>query len=374
MNNGVFLINKEDNTLIEMQSALYETEDVLQSMIARFPRLLSSSFKDPQNSEWLLISREVGVPDNENGSARWSLDHLFIDGEGIPVLVEVKRSTDTRIRREVVGQMMDYAANAVTYWPLEHIQSSYIAECKRLGLIPQDNLESFLNGRMDEESFWIAVKTNLQAGRIRMIFVADYIPHDLKRIIEFLNMQMDPAEVLGIEVKQFTDGTLCTITPVVVGQTSIAEARKQTMSASQRQTREGLQETVDIFNHLAAGYYKATGKGVNYRQIKILDFPNSMHYEFLHTTSAGITAEFHIESEKYKSTFYLLQDFALKTPEINGGKVIFDANWYRGCGGRIRIVQTEPDPHMMASTMLEFINLTKLIIGESIARCDQCSS
>ena len=28
-----------------------------------------------------------------------------------PTLVEVKRSSDTRIRREVVGQMLDYAAN-----------------------------------------------------------------------------------------------------------------------------------------------------------------------------------------------------------------------------------------------------------------------
>jgi len=29
-------------------------------------------------------------------------------------VVEVKRGTDTRIRREVVGQMLDYAANAVS--------------------------------------------------------------------------------------------------------------------------------------------------------------------------------------------------------------------------------------------------------------------
>jgi hypothetical protein len=35
--------------------------------------------------------------------------------------VEVKRSTDTRLRREVVGQMLDYAANAVVYSPVEHL-------------------------------------------------------------------------------------------------------------------------------------------------------------------------------------------------------------------------------------------------------------
>ncbi len=33
-------------------------------------------------------------------------------------MVRVKRR-DTRIRREVVGQMLEYAANAVTYWPVD---------------------------------------------------------------------------------------------------------------------------------------------------------------------------------------------------------------------------------------------------------------
>jgi 5-methylthioribose kinase len=41
--------------------------------------------------------------------------------------VEVKRSSDTRIRREVVGQMLDYAANAVVYWPLEMIRAKFEA-------------------------------------------------------------------------------------------------------------------------------------------------------------------------------------------------------------------------------------------------------
>jgi hypothetical protein len=38
-----------------------------------------------------------------------------LDQDAIPAIVEVKRSTDTRIRREVVGQMLDYAANSVVY-------------------------------------------------------------------------------------------------------------------------------------------------------------------------------------------------------------------------------------------------------------------
>ncbi len=53
------------------------------------------------------------------------MDHLFVDQAGVPTIVEVKRSSDARIRREVVGQMLDYAANAVVYWNLDHLRAMF---------------------------------------------------------------------------------------------------------------------------------------------------------------------------------------------------------------------------------------------------------
>ena len=55
----------------------------------------------------------------EGAGSQFSLDHLFIDQDAIPTFVEAKRSIDTRIRREVVAQMLDYAANAIQYWTIE---------------------------------------------------------------------------------------------------------------------------------------------------------------------------------------------------------------------------------------------------------------
>jgi hypothetical protein len=66
----------------------------------------------------------------------------------------------------------------------------------------------------------------LQARRIRMVFVADRIPAGLQRIVEFLNEQMDPAEVLAIEVRQFTGQGITTLAPRIVGQTSAAQRQK----------------------------------------------------------------------------------------------------------------------------------------------------
>jgi hypothetical protein len=62
------------------------------------------------------------------------------------------------------------------------------------------------------------VKVNLQAGRVRMVFVSDQIPAELRRIVEFLNKQMDPAEVLAVEIKQYTGQGLKTLVPRVIGE------------------------------------------------------------------------------------------------------------------------------------------------------------
>jgi hypothetical protein len=42
----------------------------------------------------------------------------------------------------------------------------------------------------------------------------------LRRVVEFLNEQMDPAEVLVVEIKQYVGGDLKTLVPRVVGQTA----------------------------------------------------------------------------------------------------------------------------------------------------------
>jgi hypothetical protein len=84
---------------------------------------------------------------------------------------------------------------------------------------------------VDPEEFWQRVKINLQAGRVRMVFVADRIPPELRRIVEFLNLQMDPAEVLAIEVEQFVGRGLRTLVPRIIGQTAEAQRRKRTRIA-----------------------------------------------------------------------------------------------------------------------------------------------
>ena len=221
-----------DETLHPLRRSAYASEDLLQTLLERYPDLLAGdqmTTDDPRR--WVLVSREIGVPGDEGGANRWSLDHLFLDQDGIPTLVEVKRSTDTRIRREVVGQMLDYAANAVVYWPVERLVAAFEATCAADGTDAADRIAVLTGASVEDEgaweAYWQRVKTNLQAGRVRMVFLADEIPPELRRIVEFLNGQMDPAEVLAVEVRQYTGASgLRTLVPRVVGQTAQSEQKK----------------------------------------------------------------------------------------------------------------------------------------------------
>ena len=203
--------------------------------------LLAGEQIDSENPRrWLLITREMSVPDEEDGTARWSLDHLFLDQDAVPTLVEVKRSTDTRIRREVVGQMLDYAANAVVYWPVEDIRAKFEIRCEKDEENPDESLTEFLGDEVDIDEFWQRVKTNLQAGRIRLVFLSDSIPSELRRVVEFLNEQMDPAEVLAIEFKQFVGKGVTTFVPRVLGQTEAARQKKSSSTKEGKKWDEAL--------------------------------------------------------------------------------------------------------------------------------------
>lgn len=223
---GIFLVQDNGN-LVEMSEQPYVTEDHLQDLLAKYPNLLvGDQIAAGSPRRWLLVKREMPVPSEEGGSERWSLDHLFLDQDGIPTLVEVKRSSDSRIRREVVGQMLDYAANGVAYWPVEQIKAEFEKNCALGQLDPDQVILTFLDDEVDEDDFWQKVKTNLYAGKMRMLFVADVIPDELKRIVEFLNSQMAPAEVLAIEVRQYASGNLKALVPRLIGKTSEADERK----------------------------------------------------------------------------------------------------------------------------------------------------
>lgn len=244
----IFLL-KDSGGLEKVPIRPYDSEDLLQSLIESYPELLAGDQINPDEPvRWILIKREAGVPGGELQGDRWSTDHLLLDQQAVPTFVETKRSSDSRIRREIVGQMLDYAANAQRYWPADRMRSMAAiqhggAEAADAAMMMFLGLESAEDVVAELEAYWARVDENLRNGRVRLIFLADRLPAELRRVIEFLNDQMTKAEVLGIELTQYAGSNIRALVPRVVGQTEVIRQKKQTAPTSKR--RLNLNEFLD---------------------------------------------------------------------------------------------------------------------------------
>ena len=224
---AIFLLKglKGAEDLEKLPAHPYDSEDLLQTLIMKHPELLAGDQINPDKPiRWLFIKREAGIPDGDQESDRWSVDHLFLDQNSIPTFVETKRSSDTRIRRNIIGQMLDYAANAQRYWPADGIRAMATAQYGNEEAVNSAIKELLRPDSVEDvptviNNYWNKVDDNLRNGHVRLLFVADRIPGELRRVIEFLNEQMTKVEVLGIEIAQYVSSDFTALVPRVIGQT-----------------------------------------------------------------------------------------------------------------------------------------------------------
>ncbi len=201
MSDSIFLVG-DDGSVTEAPSSVYNAEAELQELLAGNVQLLPGAQINRDNPRrWLLIKREAGVPNREGGGGWWSVDHLVVDQDAMPTFVEVKRASDTRARREVVAQMLDYAANGSVFWTPGQLRSWFEGDDPEGAM---ERLVRWLDSLEEEpetvaDDFWQAVGTNLTEGHIRLVFVADEIPSSLQRLVEFLNEQMPDGTVVAQE-------------------------------------------------------------------------------------------------------------------------------------------------------------------------------
>ena len=82
---GIFLV--QNDGLVELSESPYDSEDVLQGLLAQYPRLMAGDQFDAERPRrWLLVKRELGIPDAQGQAGRWSVDHLFLDQDAVPTL------------------------------------------------------------------------------------------------------------------------------------------------------------------------------------------------------------------------------------------------------------------------------------------------
>ena len=192
---GIFL--RGEGSLQRLEEHRLSLEGELQQLLVEYPDLIPTEEIDPDlPTAPLLVAREAPL-------GGMQLDHLFIDARAVPLLIECKPAYNRQQRREVVAQMLDYAASAHVHWNADVLQGMFAARCHSANLDPSEQLAAIEHEFDQESGFWQACEANLRAGHVRLLFAADHISEQLRLIVEFLNERMTPTEVLAMEVIQY---------------------------------------------------------------------------------------------------------------------------------------------------------------------------
>jgi hypothetical protein len=234
----VYLMNKNAQTSELERVKCKDENKELQRLLERNPLLLSGEQIDPDNPrEWLLIKREMPVPDPSSGALRWSIDFVYVDPFAIPTLVECKRCDDTRSRREVVAQMLEYAANGHHYWTASEMRS-YAEAAAGGGEALAAALPVFAQTEdRTVEGFFTSIERNLREAKMRLVFFLEESPNELRSLVDFLNRQMTNTEVFLVEARQYQCASQRVVVPRLFGYTEEArvvkrEARKEAQASS----------------------------------------------------------------------------------------------------------------------------------------------
>lgn len=193
---------------------------------------------NPENPrQWLLVKREMPVPDPGSGSARWSIDFLLADQDAMPTFVECKRFNDTRCRREIVGQMLEYAANGHHYWSKDDLCAFAEETAQARGQTTEEALRSIQDTDEPEvAAYFERVEENLRQGQVRLVFALEDSPFELRSVVDFLNKQMERSEVLLVEIRQYASGPTRVAVPTLFGFTEEARRVKRAV-AGEKATR-----------------------------------------------------------------------------------------------------------------------------------------
>lgn len=152
-------------------------EDWLQDFVFNYPDVLPVGEIEPVFASLIPVCRELET----NAGI---LDNLFINNTGMLTLVECKLWRNPQARREVVGQILDYAQqlSRLSYSDLENaIRKTTKNQVTSLYQLVNQGSEEIA-----EQEFIDNVCRNLKRGRFLLLIVGDGIRESVEQIADFL--------------------------------------------------------------------------------------------------------------------------------------------------------------------------------------------
>lgn len=196
-------------------------EHALRDLIYDNPQIMPVHTHDPGFGRLLTVAKELSIP------GVGFVDVVLADENGRLVIVECKLWRNPQARREVVGQILDYARELDRYG-YEDLQRQIAIATSRRGNVLYE-LAQEAGGTLDEAVFVERVSRDLASGRFMLLVVGDGITEGTRRIGEYLRDQPGLAFDFGlVEIAEYrmTDETgveRTIVQPRVIARTVLIE-------------------------------------------------------------------------------------------------------------------------------------------------------
>ena len=165
-------------------------EHRLRDLIFAKPEILPVQELDPSIGRLIAVTCELNVP------GVGFVDVLLIDDKGRLVIVECKLWRNPQARREVVGQILDYARELARF-SYDDLQREVSSSTKRTGNVLFE-LARAAGSTLEESEFVDRISRDLKAGRFLLLIVGDGIAEGTRRIGEYLRSQPGLAFEFGL--------------------------------------------------------------------------------------------------------------------------------------------------------------------------------
>ncbi len=165
------------------------SEADIQALVHEHPASLPIAEIDPIFIGPIPICRELNTPAG-------AIDNFMVTPSGLPVLVECKLWRNPEGRREVVGQILDYAKE-LSRWSSSDLQREVSRCLKRDGNALLSMVQAAAPG-VDEVQFNDALTANLRRGRFLLLIIGDGIREGVEAIAEYLQVHAGLHFSLGL--------------------------------------------------------------------------------------------------------------------------------------------------------------------------------
>lgn len=192
------------------------SEDTLQDLLFRFPQALPISAIDATYGEAVPVCRELYTPAGY-------LDALYVNQVGRLTLAEFKLWRNPQARREVIGQILDYAKDLAS-WGYEDLQSRVSLATGRKGNALYDLVRE-RHPDVDEAEFVDSVTRHLRRGEFLLLIIGDGIQEGAANIVDFVQRHSGLHFNLAlVEAALYRDGAhRLIVQPRVLAQTEIIQ-------------------------------------------------------------------------------------------------------------------------------------------------------